>query len=448
MSSSRVPQCADGPSIIIQGLLLTSLAALLVTLWTTTVRAQGHPEPAKYKLKQPAPIEVDESALRARWSYFPEGDELHDLAWSPTGDRIAVVRQVHWPDGGAAHNYPRWALRKLQERASVEPRFADPRIVILKPGSDTAVEVDYGWSPRFSPDGRRLAYARQDAAISGRRRMVAATGAGNPIVVFDLKTETKRVWATPEEGHQFLAPRWIDGDTLLVRDCYATNGQLLGCPGVIRVSRDGTKTPIPNTTKGRKRPTDSTAVFEWRDDSEGVALLRVGAGGTSMITVVPTNSEDFLLVNGTEASPIGARAQSALFVSGGRWHTVDLRRGKTKRRGRSPLVADGLEPNVFTSPRGRWVLFSSAPSMLGDGIYLTKALSKKATRIWSGPGVLMRAQWTPNEKKLAWIVSRRGAGDPDTRIAGDELIVFDFPRRPLHKSVPSYRWKSDWGSAN
>ena len=444
MSLSNGAQLRDARRAGSRAWMVSCLMVTMVSLWVQISWSKNSPDPAEYTLSQPEPMKGDKSVWPAEWSYFPDGDELHEISWSPQGDRIALVRQAHWPDGGAAHNYSGWALRMLRRKAQILPRFADPRIIIVKPGSEEAVEVDFGWSPRFSPNGRRVAYARQEKPISGMRRMVASTGAGNPIVVFDLGTKKKTVWATPEPKHQFLSPRWIDDETLLVRDCYATNGQLMGCPDLVRISRDGVQAHV-RTRPGRKRQrSDPTALFEWTDSAEGLALLQIGARGIGSVATIKSVSHDLFLVSGTSDSPVRGGAKRALFVSGGRWHTVDTRSGRIKRRGRSPFTSDGLTPTIFASPSGRWILHSTSADVLGDGVYLTRSLAKKTTRIWSGPGVLMRAQWTPDEAKLAWVMSRRGSGDPDTRIAGDELLVYDFPRRPNRREVPPYKWQSDW----
>ena len=56
----------------------------------------------------------------------------------------------------------------------------------------------------------------------------------------------------------------------------------------------------------------------------------------------------------------------------------------------------------------------------------------------------MDATWSQNNRQVALILSRRGAGDPETRIAGDELIIFKVPKAPTQRSVRPYAWKSDW----
>lgn len=253
---------------------------------------------------------------------------------------MALIERSYWPDGGDANNYPPEVDDALRVRARAEPRFQDPRVKILAMETGISEELDYGWSPRFSPDGDELAYARQVQPLTGQRTL-AATLAGNEVVVRGRKTNDVTVWATPSRDHHLFVKRWVDGDTLLAEDHAAANG--------------------------------------WVGD------------------------------------------------------TVS---GKLTKRGAAPLSNDAYDPLVFFSPNGEWILFTEGPGF--SDVYISRLLSRHARRVWSGPGQLKLAAWSPDSRHIALIVSRVGENDPSTSYAGDELLVFEFPARPASTDVAPY----------
>ena len=274
--------------------------------------------------------------------------------------------------------------------------------------------------------------------------MVAATGTGNELVVYTIRTGEKQVWARPTPEHQFLNPIWIDDTTLVVSNCTATNGALLGCNQRLRVTEGQTLGSIKAGTADDAGRSKNTGVYLWDDVDDGLALLHVGPARSRQVRSLSTLADDLVLFGGLVDSPLPAESSRAVFSSDGRWQSIDLRTGRSRTHGPSPFSSVNGSTHTFPSHNGRWILSASSPDFLGDGIYLTRTFKPRRTRFWSGPGVLLDARWMNEDREVALILSRRGAGDPETRMAGDELVILQVPKAPMKRSVPAYRWPSDW----
>jgi len=279
-------------------------------------------------------------------------------------------------------------------------------------------ELDYGWSPRFSPDGDEVAYARQVQPLTGQRAL-AATLAGNEVVVRGRKTNDVTVWATPSRDHHLFVKRWVDGDTLLAEDHAAVNGAWSGRLKTFFVTR-------PQRTLA---PSTAVEYEVRRRDEGGRALVRISSAGESLVATYPASSQSFI-------EEVVVRNRKFVTIIDEAWWVGDTVSGKLTKRGAAPLPNDAYDPLVFFSPNGEWILFAEGPGF--SDVYISRLLSKHARRVWSGPGQLKFAAWSPDSRHIALIVSRVGENDPTTSYAGDELLVFEFPARPASTEVAPY----------
>jgi serine/threonine protein kinase/Tol biopolymer transport system component len=146
-------------------------------------------------------------------------DDITDADWSPDGQQLAVTR----PEGG------QWRLE-----------YPIGKVLATSPG----------WmdQPRFSPDGRRLAYADHPQRGDGLGRVVVIDLAGRRLFQSGISTSVGGVAWSPK-GDEV----WYTGDSLMgvgPSGKSRTVLALLGSPTLCDVARDGR---ILITSNGRRR---------------------------------------------------------------------------------------------------------------------------------------------------------------------------------------------------
>ncbi|HTB34199.1 MAG TPA: hypothetical protein VK842_05015 [bacterium] len=181
---------------------------------------------------------------RLEWEWHAPQTEIQDLAFSNQGSELAASVNYLWPDGVDAESYPQAFLAALSERAQREPRFADPKVMILSKAGVVDTLPGWGWSPAFSPDDAKVAFSSQVQPATGKR-ILAATLAGNELALYDRSSHAveKLVSPLPDE-HVGRSVFTEDGKGLFYEIGAAVNGEWQGAIGVGWVALPGAKEAV------------------------------------------------------------------------------------------------------------------------------------------------------------------------------------------------------------
>jgi Tol biopolymer transport system component len=352
------------------------------------------------------------------------------LVWSGTDtDSSGAVS----PDGRLLA-YVNWDTGNLAVR---DLRSGQSRMVTDKPAGWAS--DDFAWTPRWSPDGKRLAYFwyRDDGDLQELR-------------VADLSGKNVRVLHSQPESKGALAPTgWYpDGTALLATvldQQYATE--------VVRVSMDdGTISSIGKLGSfGAKRvclsPDGRYIAFDGPADSDSLNLdvFVMPLSGGRAVPVVTGPYDDRLLA----WTPDGRRIFSASNRSG----TYDawLMQVDGGHAVGSPLLLRkelGLVEPIGFSPDGA---FYFGPDLAVHDV-LVADWSPQLQKVASAPrlatehfsGSTRQAAWSPDGRRLAYLVDRGDRRPAETRVrirdmeTGAERTLAD-----VNGSVGSLSWSPD-----
>jgi WD40 repeat protein len=178
------------------------------------------------------------AAEKPAWTWDEPGTELYHPTFSPDGQEITLVRKKHIPDFAEAESLSAEERKKRWAPVDKDERYADPEVIVLKVGGKDPERVDWGWAPAFSPDGKQIAYAFQKKPIS-RRRVLAESLAGNDIRLHTRADRSIRVLAEPSSGYLGNPVFSPDGKRIVYAFEDAINGAYGGVVGVGEVSLDG-----------------------------------------------------------------------------------------------------------------------------------------------------------------------------------------------------------------
>jgi Tol biopolymer transport system component len=206
-------------------------------------------------------VESDKQNRPGIWTVRPNGRGLRRLtswrawspAWSPDGRRIVFVRgpnsrlRVVSADGGPGHWLirreigqqlnPDWSLRGDRIAFDTEPSYgqSEQGLYVVRPDGTglRRLRVE-GSMPRWSPDGRRIAY------------LTATSDNADTCVVNVLTLRTKAVRRYRARLNGFAPPVWSpDGKSLLVSAWFTDPlGSSLGHVARLRLS-DGHVSVLP-----------------------------------------------------------------------------------------------------------------------------------------------------------------------------------------------------------
>ncbi|MFT4094288.1 MAG: hypothetical protein QM640_11680 [Niabella sp.] len=129
--------------------------------------------------------------------------------------------------------------------SNFQSRQYDPIVCLYKANNKALTLLDYGWSPTFSPNDARIAYAYQLKPMQAQDKMYASSFSGNSIRVFSTITGKSDEVAKPM-GDYLLDPFFIDSLNLLYKTGSEING-LFG--GGISFSEVNLKTKKINTVR-------------------------------------------------------------------------------------------------------------------------------------------------------------------------------------------------------
>ena len=203
--------------------------------------------------------------VRPLWVYHQMNYDILAARLSPDNSRLVFVRQWHLPTGHEAEYFTAEELDRLWAPLAEDSRYADPEIMLMDVplganalkrtilghagglGAGKALRVDYGWSPVFSADGRKILYAHQTRPAKGRYT-VAATLNGNEIREYDLAGKATATLARPAFGY-LSTPTYDAGGRPLFFLADAANGDWGGHVGVGTPGPDGADGPDGGVTE-------------------------------------------------------------------------------------------------------------------------------------------------------------------------------------------------------
>ncbi|MGA3117018.1 MAG: hypothetical protein ABSF90_21585 [Syntrophobacteraceae bacterium] len=353
------------------------------------------------------------------WQWHEGDTELYHAQFSPDGREIAAVRKRHIPDGFEAGLLPDDQKRERFNRIDLDERYADPEVIIVEVDSDRIARIDWGWSPAFSPDGSRIAYAHQVKPIS-RFRVLAKTLEGNEIRIYDRNLKTAKTVASPEEGYLADPMFSPDGKYLVYSIGGPVNGAYGGNIGLARMSIDSGKKQV-------LCPPFRTDRFENdRIDQSGYlsdqlfALIRKTVNESEydceLVAVGAKSKVAYSWGRISYVSPtrpaFSQGAGGEILIKDGAWHTIS---------NNTPLYTPsaGEKAPGVPSPNGLLLAISNE-----SGISVRELGSGAKVRDWKLAGPLQSIVWSSDSRRLAVIVSHYRDKEGDL-FEFDELIVLE-----------------------
>ena len=159
------------------------------------------------------------------FDWFKEKYTINNPEFAHSDSEILIVLQFNIPDGHVSPLHEKY-IDSLLEKVEKEKRFADPVVTILNLETKEQTKIDYGWTPGFSFDDKKIIYSYQNVPISGKR-VLAQTLEGNRIKLYDRLSKKFEIIAVPEEGFYF-DPFFLDNSNVVYTVCDATNGSYGG----------------------------------------------------------------------------------------------------------------------------------------------------------------------------------------------------------------------------
>ena len=205
----------------------------------------------------------------------PDGSEMRrltantvietDPAWSPDGERIAFVGMPDSTPGAPARRPDIFVMN--DDGSNVRRLFQSSRAA---------------WHPRWSPDGRRIAFENYDPAVAGFR-------------VYVMDSDGSNVRQIPSAAGENFSPEWSPDGTQIL---FLSNRQPRGWWTMYIVNADGTgerqlsdeSACIYNIFSIRWSPDGSRIAFTC--ESETGSIFTVRSDGTDKRLLIPRPAGD------------------------------------------------------------------------------------------------------------------------------------------------------------
>lgn len=158
----------------------------------------------------------------AEW--FQKGFYILNPALAKNGQEVAFVRQLSGRDSTvSSSSFWDGIKENYLSKNDMPARLYDPVITMYNFSNKQAYLIDYGWSPAFSVNDNRLAYAYQLNPLQRQDRLYADAYKGNTIRVFNTATHKKEEVAKPL-GNYLLDPFFADSLTIVYKAGDKVNG--------------------------------------------------------------------------------------------------------------------------------------------------------------------------------------------------------------------------------
>jgi hypothetical protein len=155
------------------------------------------------------------------FDWYKKNYIIQNPSFAHSDTEILFVRQFYIPDGHDAEGREQY-VESLLSKADKEKRFADPVVSILNLKTKRLTQVDYGWTPSFSSDDKKIIYSYQTVPISGKR-VLAETLNGNKIKMYNRLSKQYEIIASPEQTF-LLDPIFLDSTSIIYKVGEAVNG--------------------------------------------------------------------------------------------------------------------------------------------------------------------------------------------------------------------------------
>jgi len=162
------------------------------------------------------------------FEWYKKNYIIQNPCFAHSESEILFVRQFYIPDGHEAEGRDQY-VESLLLKAEEEKRFADPVVSLIQLKTKKLTEIDYGWSPAFSSDDKKIIYSYQTVPISGKR-VLAETLKGNKIKMYDRLSKKYEIVASPQQSF-LLDPIFVDSSTIIYKVGDAVNGAYGGGVG-------------------------------------------------------------------------------------------------------------------------------------------------------------------------------------------------------------------------
>lgn len=389
------------------------------------------------------------------WSQ-PESD-IGSPHFTDDGNFIVLVSRVHWPDAHEAEDVPESFLDQLENRRQKDPRFADPVIKLIDLKGNSVCEVRYGSNPSVSADGKSIAFSHQKRPLSGLR-LGAATLAGNDIQIFDCEKKEARTIAEPESGYLDDPVFLPDGKSIAYTRNEAVNGAYGGAVGLDRVDLAGTQketliarktTPavpcppagsvnatlayplcsqqvkltsaFPDLLTGLAMADSQLLVLQGKPIPTAGDLYMASQYAISIETVLPQMNVVLSLGQAQDPSEISLQpaSEARVMIFWEYWRPYSL---PTKNWLPDARLRNKNRSSIY-SPDLRYYLAAEPPGT-PDHFTLYQARDGKKVLMLPGAAQVYGAVWSRDSKRFAVVVVPRGVSGATYR---EELVVYSIP---------------------
>jgi TolB protein len=369
------------------------LAALVIAAGLTGIQPEA--VPARLTLGEGRILTLPEGqarALRRAASKVLARESRRDAAVPPSGGKIAFTRGDVWfvgADGGNA----RRLTKGLEHDRPLAWSPDGSRLLFWKHskvGWDvwvtdadgknqknlTATRSGGCRSPRWSPDGRTIAFLRDD-----------------PEGLYLMDTDGKNQRRISRRGHRDEAPAWSPDGRRIAYVHFTPTSPRTGRADIYVIDRDGKNDACITKSKG------SSTSPAWSPDGKKIAFQGRRGGSFEICTINPDGRNEKVLTKGTRDnadpvwSPDGSHIAYVAYKDGNCGLYIMGSDGRGPRR----LAAiEGRPERQSWSPDGKRLAFGSAVGGRGE-VYVVGADGKGLTRLTRGGGSW--PAWQPVRKR-------------------------------------------------